>query len=287
MSTASTLGVRRGPRRHSMHVAERAARRAITLARATPTIPTQYLPRAATSAQRPSRPRHLALFGLPAPWSRSLGAIATITVPQSHSLKPPSTPFPSLTLHPPPCPIEHTGGGYIYRLCPANEPLTEECFFRTPLEFIRSGQELEWANGTRYPIKGTWVDEGTYPKGSTWAMNPIPRINFDSHSSGQPAGASGCETSPVTGGATGPNCMQFKPPCPQDSGVPTADPKHKGTDKSGQGACSGDWTAGSIVDQVRVPADLKPGDYVLGWRWDCEESTQVWSACADVTVVAK
>jgi len=177
------------------------------------------------------------------------------------------------------------GGGYIYRLCPASEQLTEECFFRTPLEFVRTGQQLEWANGTRYPIEGTWVDEGTYPGGSTWAMNPIPRINFDSHSSGQPADASGCEKSPVTGGAVGPNCRQFDPPCPQDTGW-VADPKHKGTDMSGQGECSGDWTRGSVVDRVRVPHGLAPGDYVLSWRWDCEESTQVWSACADVSVVA-
>ena len=26
----------------------------------------------------------------------------------------------------------------------------------------------------------------------------------------------------------------------------------------------------------QVPASLPPGDYVLGWRWDCEESTQVY-----------
>lgn len=177
------------------------------------------------------------------------------------------------------------GGGYIYRLCPANEPLTEACFWRHVLEFDRKGQQLEWLNGTRFPITGTWVDQGTYPKGSTWAMNPIPRINFDSHSSGQPAGATGCATDPFTGGASGPACRQFPPPCPQDRGW-VADPKHKHTDQSGQGECSGDWTRGSIVDRVRVPASLPPGDYVLGWRWDCEESTQVWSACADVTVVA-
>ena len=27
------------------------------------------------------------------------------------------------------------GGGYSYRLCPASEPLTEECFQRHPLKF--------------------------------------------------------------------------------------------------------------------------------------------------------
>ena len=35
-----------------------------------------------------------------------------------------------------------------------------------------------------------------------------------------------------------------------------------------------------------IPADLAPGDYVLQWRWDCEESDQIWASCADVTVVA-
>ena len=51
-----------------------------------------------------------------------------------------------------------------------------------------------------------------------------------------------------------------------------------------EGACSGDWTGGVIVDEVLIPADLPAGDYVLGWRWDCEESSQVWSNCADVTI---
>ena len=38
------------------------------------------------------------------------------------------------------------------------------------------------------------------------------------------------------------------------------------------------------VDKVIV--DVPPGDYVLGWRWDCEHTPQVWSGCADVRVVA-
>ena len=39
-----------------------------------------------------------------------------------------------------------------------------------------------------------------------------------------------------------------------------------------------------IVDHVRIPSTLPAGDYVLGWRWDCEESTQIWTSCADVEV---
>ena len=39
-----------------------------------------------------------------------------------------------------------------------------------------------------------------------------------------------------------------------------------------------------IVDRVVVPADLPEGEYVMGWRWDCEESNQIWQSCSDVTV---
>ena len=42
--------------------------------------------------------------------------------------------------------------------------------------------------------------------------------------------------------------------------------------------------AWSIADTVKVPSDIAPGAYLLSWRWDCEESTQVWQNCADVIV---
>lgn len=176
------------------------------------------------------------------------------------------------------------GGGYQYRLCPANEELTEECFQKQPLDFVRDKQVLQWNNGTRLPIKGIFVDEGTIPAGSTWARNPIPRIDFDSTSSGQPKGFTGCSLD--HGEPTGPACRQFDPPCPWDSGW-YAQPGRGQASVDVEGDCSGDWTGGVVVDQVIIPAYLKPGDYVLGWRWDCEESTQVWSNCADVTLVPK
>lgn len=176
------------------------------------------------------------------------------------------------------------GGGYQYRLCPASAELTEECFMKTPLEFVREKQALMWNNGTRFAINGTFVDQGTWPKGSTWAMNPIPRIDFDSKSSGQPAGATGCSTK--HGEVSGPNCRQFDPKCPQDEGWHRL-PGQGARDTDVEGVCSGDWTAGVIVDHIIIPASLSPGDYVLGWRWDCEETSQVWSSCADVTIVAE
>lgn len=40
----------------------------------------------------------------------------------------------------------------------------------------------------------------------------------------------------------------------------------------------------NIVDKVQVPNT--PGDFVLSWRWDCEETAQVWTNCGDVKIVS-
>merc|ERR1711981_1046669 len=38
-------------------------------------------------------------------------------------------------------------------------------------------------------------------------------------------------------------------------------------------------------DSVVVPASLKPGKYVLGWRWDSSGGNQVWVSCASMRLV--
>lgn len=188
------------------------------------------------------------------------------------------------------------GGGYQYRICPASEPLTEECMQKHPLEFVRTAQQLRWNNGTRLSIPGTWVDKGTSPIGSTWcaprqpplsvtmrmsslcnthatlitwrafshihrARNPIPRIDFG-------RGGADDESGSCRGNGRGPNCVNFKPPC--DDSWLKVHPKDGAAQAPGdsddeEGECSGDWTSGTIVDQVLIPKDLKPGDYVVGW----------------------
>lgn len=168
------------------------------------------------------------------------------------------------------------GGGYQYRLCPASEPLTEACFMARPLEFDRTKQRLLWNNGTRLSIQGVFVDSGTWPKGSTWARNPIPRIDF---------GANGDLENGVCRGATrGASCINFDPPC-DDSWLQVRKTDAAAYGSEVQGECSGDWTNGRISDEVLVPADIQPGAYVVGWRWDCEETTQIWSSCADIEIV--
>merc|ERR1712166_43878 len=169
------------------------------------------------------------------------------------------------------------GGGYQYRLCPTSEPLTEECFQKTPLPFDITKQVLILHNGSRYPIKGTWVSEGTSPNGSTWAMNPIPRINPPGSPStwGEPSWDTGCKQ------ISDADCRQIPPPCPDPIWEKLA-PASRAADT--QGLCSGNWVAGQIADSATIPSTLPAGDYVVGWRYDCEETDQVWSNCADVTI---
>ena len=38
-----------------------------------------------------------------------------------------------------------------------------------------------------------------------------------------------------------------------------------------------------IVDRLKVPA--AKGEYVLRWRWDVEQNSQIWSHCSDVVIV--
>jgi hypothetical protein len=52
-----------------------------------------------------------------------------------------------------------------------------------------------------------------------------------------------------------------------------------GGDSASEGPNGGDhFHDYSIVDEVVVPTNLQPGDYLLSWRWDCEQTTQIWRA---------
>merc|ERR1712151_395110 len=151
------------------------------------------------------------------------------------------------------------GGGYQYRLCPRSENLTEECFQKTPLPFVSKSQKLRLGTGKVLDIPASLVSVGTLPAGSTWAMNPVPACSE----------------------WTGSNCTspQFPPPsgCDEDC-----------WGYLGPGAGhSSQHVLPTIIDKLSVPSTLEPGEYVLGWRWDCEQTPQIWASCADVKIVAK
>jgi len=151
------------------------------------------------------------------------------------------------------------GGGYQYRLCrklpgQKNSDLTEECFQSNPLPFVGETQWLQYGpnESNRAEIMARRTSIGTVPEGSQWTRNPIPACN--------------------NGDCSDP---QFPPP-----DVPSTFPTPVGF-KGLNGPLDG-W---HIVDKVHVP-NLEPGAYVLSWRWDCEQSAQVWSNCADVELKA-
>eukprot|EP00039_Didymoeca_costata_P022633 m.4894 g.4894 ORF g.4894 m.4894 type:complete len:350 (+) comp3128_c0_seq1:97-1146(+) len=157
------------------------------------------------------------------------------------------------------------GGGYQYRLCPVSEKLTEQCFQKTILPFHGSKQKLRWSNGHEVTIDATRVSEGTTPKGSTWTMNPIPA----------------CDA--TVGGYDGIGCdkPQFPPPpgCNETCWglmpcVQMVSPKQP---------CK-TIEIPAIVDEIEIPADLAEGDYIIGFRWDVEQTPQIWASCGDVTL---
>ena len=164
------------------------------------------------------------------------------------------------------------GGGYQYRLCPSTEVLSEECFQKHPLEFVIGRQLLQWNNGTRKAIKGTYVSKGVFPEGSTWAMNPIPPRCLG----GGCKEDNECTPCPGTPGSDCTTCDNTPDPCFEPPCIEGHQP----------GICSGNqpskWGSVSVVDYLNVPSSLKPGKYVLGWRMDCEATAQVWSNCADI-----
>ena len=162
------------------------------------------------------------------------------------------------------------GGGYSYRLSPADEPLTEENFRRTPLDFTGLSV-LRWDGDheTQLPFdseaRGWQTRVGTTPEGSMWRKSPIPGVLWE---------------------RMGPS---FEPVCEE------SDECKRGATQHGGGAygickCSGHSNAGpllpnlEIVDTLTIPKGLKPGNYVLQFRWDCEETDQVWLSCSDVKI---
>jgi len=41
---------------------------------------------------------------------------------------------------------------------------------------------------------------------------------------------------------------------------------------------------GHVIDQIKVPCSLEPGEYVLSFRWDCKCTSQVFNTCANIQI---
>jgi len=187
------------------------------------------------------------------------------------------------------------GGGYSYRLCPLETeagaaPLTEACFQATPLDFVAGKQAVYFSNGTLVPVRDPqFVTEGTTPPGSMWSRIPIPSDCLGNR----------CIPGPNDTDATPHRCLpgedhNIDGPCAPCPGTPGSDCSRCDDNcQSGKPAfeppcpgCHGNRHDIAVRDFVKVPQDLKPGRYVLGFRYDCEATAQVWNSCSDITLVA-
>jgi len=179
------------------------------------------------------------------------------------------------------------GGGYQFRLCAASEALTEECFQRTPLEFATPHTHTVVFQNHSVVINATVVAEGG---GKGWMKNPIPSYQSDFVSCDRvmPAGehcpfkCPGCGAPTYAAdGACPCKCAEAYPGIPQ---YVAADPELFPDPLPGFDT-EREYHKYAIEDTVLVPESIPPGEYVLGYRWDAEQTSQVWSSCADLTIV--
>jgi len=186
------------------------------------------------------------------------------------------------------------GGGYSWRLCKNSGEtggVSEACFQRTPLRFVgntstvRYGDMIQWGVPAALPdfeIPRLSVTAGTHPPGSEWARMPIPACRLctapvHAACAQEAAWLDQQHCSQACSGINMTHCpptlVQFPEPLHGLSGF---DPM-----RGNSGLIGLEY---SIVDRVQVPAGLEKGAYLLSWRWDCEQSHQIWQNCADIRI---
>jgi hypothetical protein len=245
------------------------------------------------------------------------------------------------------------GGGYSYRICKKSDGLTEDCFQRTPLDFVGNTTRIHYADGSKadFEIDAVQTNVGTHPAGSMWRKSPVPMCNCDIGTNcgrkaeaaveapatdggkqcvadpqcqGNDFNCKECDSSgPAWSCKTGTCCPGFTEAdfsggvfCKAGSGpAPAPSPKPSNTMydaykhthlrpgqtsklcptgvqyetkfDDGAGASGGGGFGRfmfTMIDTLQVPANIDAGEYVLSWRWDCEETPQVWNSCADITI---
>lgn len=165
------------------------------------------------------------------------------------------------------------GGGYAYRLCPKFKSLSEECFQSHHLAFVGETSWIQFGvdQSNRTEIRANRTLQGTHPQGSQWTKVPIPSC------SGPGGGYDG----------TGCDKPQFPSPIPGLWGNgPFNGCAHNPMPAAERAEYCAVVMDFHIVDLVKIPTNLPLGDYVLSFRWDCEQTPQIWTQCADVEITA-
>ena len=163
-------------------------------------------------------------------------------------------------------------------LCPATGVIDEKCFQSQPLDFAgRSSLRWGGVGGEELFFNPTIVSEGTVPKGSQWARYPVPRGPWGWDRTGA-VNPPVCQESP--------ECLAYgrrlsKDACKKDPRSPRCAPIPRATANQTKGCrCSDDGAPSGpanleVVDRLLIPNHTAPGKWLLGWRWDAEESNQV------------
>jgi len=161
------------------------------------------------------------------------------------------------------------GGGHQYRLCPLenliNGTLNEACFQANVMEFADGKSTFVGGSGddaVNITFDAMDIDDsntdGVVPKGSTWRKIGLPAC----------ADAGGIDCT------LGPQFTDNAPPGYYGYG-------YYDSSSPDLSAVLDNW---KIVDKLKIPEGLS-GDYVVSWRWDSEQTPQVWTQCAIVTIV--
>ena len=284
--TVTCRGGRRGPRFRPTPAALPAVTSMANGKRRVVSTTPHPTPSLATWGRRFSHRTSRAQPGLPAAWSTPRGSSRCVSPILSDPLlsRPPAVCAPPR----PPTPLSalvffflivflcctslrfqaNHAGGYYFRLCPASEELTEECFQRTPVPFATNTTVIRSQSGST-TVPAVMLSKGTIPAGSTWKMNPVPECCPGASDTAPGA----CEARGYTCGSyqttgSGPKCGSHQ--CGDDSGMGKSVPAFPWPTKDPSAPPTGVAPKFAIVDQLRIPASIKPGHYVLGWRWDCE-----------------
>ena len=129
------------------------------------------------------------------------------------------------------------------------------------------------ANGCRwYPEKRVCYESRTAGGGAGGSPKEAPGVCAD-HTD---------EAACLAGSQNGGPCTWYDSPS-KTVCYSAGDVGKSGTAKDD--AAAGDRTDGEwhITDRVYAPTD--PGGYVLQWRWDNEQTPQIWTTCADIEVI--
>lgn len=214
------------------------------------------------------------------------------------------------------------GGGYQWRLCPADTfsadgAASEECFQSMPLDYATRQSWVEFngdaQNRTAFDaVRVTDLNtEGVQPTGSTWTRFAVPNCGpGDDNNNCQKLAPKSAATTRHALSEFGhgtveqhslpsylnaavpplqPPALNFAEPAKGVHGYGRADYSAKGNYLSTADNALDTWAAVkkhydfTVVDKVRVPA--RAGRYVLSWRWDAEQTPQVWGNCALVDIV--